>query len=114
MDCCRSARRLGGTDVKVVVRSGFDEMASPWEKEEALHEQIPIINMHVPKEFVHENGKLTGVKFEVVKAEYDAKGRRNLVPTGEPDVFMECDEVLVAIGQENAFLDREGHRPRVR
>ena len=104
MDCCRSARRLGGTDVKVVVRSGFDEMkASPWEKEEALHEQIPIINMHVPKEFVHENGKLTGVKFEVVKAEYDAKGRRNLVPTGEPDVFMECDEVLVAIGQENAF-----------
>ena len=104
MDCCRSARRLGGTDVKVVVRSGFDEMkASPWEKEEALHEQIPIINMHVPKEFVHENGNLTGVKFEVVKAEYDDKGRRNLVPTGEPDVFMECDEVLVAIGQENAF-----------
>ncbi len=104
MDCCRSARRLGGTDVKVVVRSGFDEMkASPWEKEEALHEQIPIINMHVPKEFVHENGKLLGVKFEIVKAEYDEKGRRNLVPTGEPDVFMECDEVLVAIGQENAF-----------
>ena len=104
MDCCRSARRLGGIDVKVVVRSGFDEMkASPWEKEEALHEQIPIINMHVPKEFVHESGKLTGVKFEVVKAEYDDKGRRKLVPTGEPDVFMECDEVLVAIGQENAF-----------
>jgi NADPH-dependent glutamate synthase beta subunit-like oxidoreductase len=104
MDCCRSARRLGGSDVKVVVRSGFDEMkASPWEKEDALREQIPIINMHVPKEFVHENGKLLGVRFEIVKAEYDEQGRRNLAPTGEPEVFMECDEVLVAIGQENAF-----------
>lgn len=104
MDCCRSARRLGGQDVKVVVRSGFDEMkASPWEKEEAIHEQIPIINMHVPKEFVHENGKLKGVLFEVVRAEYDEKGRRQLVPTGEADVLMECDEVLVAIGQENSF-----------
>ena len=104
MDCCRSARRLGGEDVKVVVRSGFDEMkASPWEKEDAIHESIPIINMHVPKEFVHYNGKLKGVRFEIVRAEYDAKGRRSLVPTGEPDVLMECDEVLVAIGQENSF-----------
>jgi formate dehydrogenase beta subunit len=50
MDCCRSARRLGGTDVKVVVRSGFEEMkASPWEKEDAVHEGIPILNFHVPK-----------------------------------------------------------------
>ena len=104
MDCCRSARRLGGKDVKVVVRSGFDEMkASPWEKEDAIHESIPIINMHVPKEFVHQNGKLTGVRFSIVKAEYDEKGRRKLVPTQAPDVLMECDEVLVAIGQENAF-----------
>ena len=104
MDCCRSARRLGGEDVKVVVRSGFDEMkASPWEKEDAIHENIPIINMRVPKEFVHENGKLTGVRFEIVKAEYDDGGRRKLVPTGEPDELMECDEVLVAIGQENSF-----------
>lgn len=104
MDCCRSARRLGGKDVKVVVRSGFDEMkASPWEKEDAIHENIPIINMHVPKEFVHQNGKLTGVRFSIVKAEYDEKGRRKLVPTHAPDVLMECDEVLVAIGQENAF-----------
>ena len=104
MDCCRSARRMGGEDVKVVVRSGFEEMkASPWEKEDAIHENIPIINMHVPKEFVHENGKLKGVRFEIVRAEYDAKGRRNLVPTGEPDAFIECDEVLVAIGQENSF-----------
>jgi NADPH-dependent glutamate synthase beta subunit-like oxidoreductase/ferredoxin len=104
MDCCRSARRLGGEDVKVVVRSGFEEMkASPWEKEDAIHENIPIINMQVPKEFVHDNGKLKGVLFEIVRAEYDAKGKRSLVPTGEPDVLMECDEVLVAIGQENSF-----------
>ena len=104
MDCCRSARRIGGEDVKVVVRSGFEEMkASPWEKEEAIHEGIPILNMLVPKEFVHDNGKLRGVLFEKVRAEYDAKGRRSLLPTGEPDTMMECDEVLVAIGQENAF-----------
>ncbi len=104
MDCCRSARRLGGEDVKVVVRSGFEEMkASPWEKEDALHEGIPIHNFLVPKEFVHDSGKLHGVLFEKVRAEYDAKGRRNLVSTGEPDVLMECDEVLVAIGQENTF-----------
>jgi NADPH-dependent glutamate synthase beta subunit-like oxidoreductase len=104
MDCCRSARRLGGTDVKVVVRSGFEEMkASPWEKEEAQHEGIPILNMLVPKEFKHDKGTLTGVMFEKVRAEYDAKGRRSLIPTGEPDVLMECDTVLIAIGQENAF-----------
>jgi formate dehydrogenase (NADP+) beta subunit len=104
MDCCRTARRLGGEDVKVIVRSGFEEMkASPWEKEDAMHEDIPIINFLVPKEVKHENGKIKGVLFEKVKAEYDAKGRRNLVPTGEPDPFYECDDVLVAIGQENAF-----------
>ena len=104
MDCCRSSRRLGGADVKVIVRSGFEEMkASPWEKEDAMHEGIPIINFHVPKAFVHEGGKLTGMSFEIVKAVYDAKGKRSLVPTGEPDAFFECDDVLVAVGQENAF-----------
>jgi NADPH-dependent glutamate synthase beta subunit-like oxidoreductase len=105
MDCCRSARRLGADDVKVIVRSGFDEMkASPWEKEDTLHEGIPIINFHVPKAFLHDaSGRLTGMSFEIVKAEYDAKGRRNLVPTGEPDAIVECDEVLIAVGQENAF-----------
>jgi len=104
MDCCRSARRLGGQDVKVIVRSGFDEMkASPWEKEDALHEGIPIVNFHVPRAFVHEDGVLKGMTFEVVRAEYDAQGRRSLVPTGEPDPFFECDDVLVAVGQENAF-----------
>jgi len=104
MDCCRSARRLGGTDVKVIVRSGFEEMkASPWEKEDAMHEGIPILNYHVPKAFVHQDGRLTGMTFEMVKAVYDERGRRSLVPTGDPEVFFECDEVLVAVGQENAF-----------
>ena len=104
MDCCRSARRLGGEQVDVVVRSGFEEMkASPWEKEDAMHEGIPIHNYLVPKEFTHENGKLTGITFEKVKAERDAKGRRKLVPSGEPDQHFPCDDVLVAVGQENAF-----------
>ncbi len=104
MDCCRTARRLGGQDVKVIVRSGFEEMkASPWEKEDAMHEDIPILNMLVPKSFSHDNGKLTGVTFEKVKAVRDEKGRRNLVPTGEPDQHFQCDDVLVAVGQENAF-----------
>ncbi len=104
MDCCRSARRMGGEDVKVIVRSGFEEMkASPWEKEDAMHEGIPILNYLVPKEFLHENGKLTGMVFEKVAAIHDERGRRKLVPTGEPDQRFDCDEVLIAVGQENAF-----------
>lgn len=104
MDCCRTARRLGGEDVKVIVRSGFEEMkASPWEKEDAMHEDIPILNYLAPKAFIHEGGRLTGVMFEKVRAEKDANGRRQLVPTGEPDQFFACDDVLVAVGQENAF-----------
>ena len=104
MDCCRSARRLGANDVKVIVRSGFEEMkASPWEKEDAMHEGIPIINYHVPKAVIHDNGTLTGMRFEIVRAVYDDKGRRSLVPTGEPDAVFDCDEVLIAVGQENAF-----------
>ena len=104
MDCCRSARRLGGEDVKVIVRSGFEEMkASPWEKEDAVREGIPIHNFLVPKAFLHKDGKLVGMTFEKVRAEYDAKGRRKLVHAGEPDQTFECDDVLVAVGQENAF-----------
>jgi NADPH-dependent glutamate synthase beta subunit-like oxidoreductase/ferredoxin len=104
MDCCRTSRRLGGSDVKVIVRSGFQEMkASPWEKEDAMHEGIPILNYLVPKAFVHEGGKLTGMTFEKVTAVYDDRGRRRLEPTGEPDQHFPCDDVLVAIGQENAF-----------
>jgi len=104
MDCCRSSRRLGGDEVKVIVRSGFDEMkAAPWEKEDAMHEGIPFLNFMVPKTFEHENGRLTGMTFEKVEAVYDDKGRRSLVPTGEPDVLVPCDDVLIAVGQENAF-----------
>ena len=104
MDCCRSAKRLGGRDVKVIVRSGFEEMkASPWEKEDAQHEGIEILNYHVPKSVRHDQGRIQGMTFEKVSAVYDDKGRRSLVPTGEPDVFVPCDTVLVAIGQENAF-----------
>ena len=104
MDCCRSSLRLGSKDVKVIVRSGYEEMkASPWEKEDAVHEGIPIINFHVPKRFVLERGKLVGMEFEVVKAEYDAAGKRSLVATGEPDAYFPCDTVLLAVGQENSF-----------
>jgi formate dehydrogenase beta subunit len=103
MDCCRTARRLGGENVKVVVRSPFAEMkASPWEKEDAQHEDIPIIDNHVPKSFVIENGKLKGMMFEKVQAVYE-NGKRKLVPVGGPDVFIEADDVLCAIGQENSF-----------
>ena len=104
MDCCRSARRLGSSDVKVIVRSGFEEMkASPWEKEDALHEGIPIINFHVPKSFEVQDGKLIGMYFTVVATVYSEQGERKLVPNGEPDIFLPCDTVLLAVGQENAF-----------
>ncbi|MCB0552121.1 MAG: FAD-dependent oxidoreductase [Phaeodactylibacter sp.] len=104
MDCCRTARRLGGEQVTVVVRSPFRDMkASPWEIEDAQREDIPILNNMPPKKFVVENGKLKGIVFEKVAAIYDEKGKRTLIPTGEPDVFLEADDVLIAIGQDNAF-----------
>ncbi len=103
MDCCRTARRLGGEDVKVVVRSEFEKMkASPWEIEDAIAEDIPIFNNHVPREFVHEDGQLKGMIFDKVDVVYDDAGKRSLVPTGE-EVFFEADDVLIAIGQDNAF-----------
>lgn len=104
MDCCRTSRRLGGDSVKVVVRSPFGEMkASPWEKEDAAHEDVEILDNHVPLSFEIREGKLTGMKFQKVTAVYDEKGKRQLIPTGEPDVFIEADEVLLAIGQQNSF-----------
>ncbi len=104
MDCCRTSRRLGGEKVTVVVRSPFETMkASPWEIEDAQREDIPILNNMPPKEFVIENGKLKGVLFEKVRAEYDENGKRSLIPTGEPDEFIEADDVIIAIGQDNAF-----------
>ncbi len=103
MDCCRTAIRLGGKDVRVVVRSPKSDMkASPWEIEDAQHEDIPMYENHNPKAFVTENGKLTGMLFELVEPVFDESGKRSLVPTGE-EVLMPCDDVLMAIGQLNSF-----------
>ena len=104
MDCCRTSLRLGSESVKVVVRSPRLEMkASPWEIEDAEREGVPMFENHTPKEFIVDDGKLVGMKFELVRAEYDDNGKRSLVPTGEPDVIIECDDVCIAIGQDNAF-----------
>ena len=104
MDCCRTARRLGGKNVKVVVRSPQADMkASDWEIEDALREDIPILENHTPMEFVVENGNLTGMKFDKVRAEYDENGRRSLISTGEEPVFIKADAILIAIGQDNSF-----------
>jgi NADPH-dependent glutamate synthase beta subunit-like oxidoreductase len=103
MDCCRTSKRLGGLEVTVTVRSPFATMkASPWEIEDAQHEGIPILENHAPKEFVIENDKLIGMRFDKVVPEYDVNGKRSLVPTGE-EVFIACDDVLIAVGQSNSF-----------
>lgn len=104
MDCCRTARRLGGEDVKIIVRSPRADMkASKWEIEDALSEDIPIHENLTPLEFIIEDGRLSGMRFEKVKPEIDDQGNRRLVPTGDDPVTFECDEVLLAIGQQNAF-----------
>ena len=76
MDCCRSSRRLGGKDIKVMARRprGFFK-ASPWELDDAEEEGVEIVINHAPKRFVIENGKLTGMEFE--RLEWDAEGARN-------------------------------------
>ncbi len=104
MDCCRTGLRLGGLDVKVTVRSPRRVMkASPWEIEDAEHEGIPIFDNHAPKEFLVENGRLKGVRFQIMREiGVDGGGRPKLAPSGEETVF-ECDDVLMAIGQENSF-----------
>lgn len=104
MDCCRMAKRLGGEDVKVVVRSPRGEMkASPWEIEDAEEEGIPIIDNYTPVEFVVKAGKLVGMRFQKVAPQYDAEGNRKLVATDESQVFFACDQVILAVGQLNAF-----------
>jgi NADPH-dependent glutamate synthase beta subunit-like oxidoreductase len=104
MDCCRTAVRLGGESVGVYVRSPQADMkASDWEIEEAEMENIPIFENHVPKKFLVKEGKLWGMLFEKVTAQYDENNKRKLIPTGEPLVTVECDDVLMAIGQDNAF-----------
>jgi len=103
MDCCRTALRLGAEKVNVLIRSPLAEMkASPWEIEDARVEGIPMQENHNPTAYVIEGGKLVGVRFEKVEAVYNESGRRKLVPTGE-EAFVECDNVLIAIGQSNAF-----------
>ena len=104
MDCCRSSLRLGAEDVKVIVRSPFSQMkASEWEIEDAMEENIPILENHVPKKFLHKEGKLFRMEFEKVEAVFDDEGNRSLVPTNDEPVIIECDDVLVAIGQDNSF-----------
>ena len=104
MDCCRTALRLGGMDVRVTVRSPRRVMkASPWEIEDAEHEGIPIFDNHSPKEFLLDKGRLAGVRFQKMReVGVDKSGRPKLEPSGEEVVF-ECDDVLMAIGQENSF-----------
>lgn len=104
MDCCRTSMRLGANEVNVIVRSPKADMkASPWEIEDAEREGIPMYENHTPLEFVIEKGKLVGMKFDRVVAEYDNNGKRSLISTGEEPVFVECDDVCIAIGQDNSF-----------
>ena len=104
MDCCRTARRLGGEQVAIAVRSTFDDMkASPWEKEDAIREGIPFKTNHSPLEYVVEDGKLKGMLFDKVESVYDESGKRRLQSTGEEPIFIEADDVIVAIGQGLSF-----------
>ena len=104
MDCCRTALRLGAEKVTVTVRSPRKVMkASDWEVKDALHEGIPILDNHAPKEFVIKDGRLAGVVFEkMIEQGVDGKGRPKLVASGEL-VTIDCDDVLMAVGQDNAF-----------
>jgi NADPH-dependent glutamate synthase beta subunit-like oxidoreductase len=103
MDCCRTSLRIGARDVKVMARKprGFFK-ASDWELEDAEEENVEIIVNHSPKEFVLEEGKLVGMTFELMEYNVDEQGRidRGTV-TGE--VTIPCDDVILAIGQDNAF-----------
>jgi NADPH-dependent glutamate synthase beta subunit-like oxidoreductase/ferredoxin len=99
MDCCRTSRRLGGNDIKVMARRprGFFK-ASPWELEDSEEEGVEIVINHAPKRFVIENGRLTGMEFEQLEWDEEAKKSR-LIDT----VVLPCDDVILAIGQDNAF-----------
>jgi len=103
MDCCRTAKRIGGEDVTVTVRSTYEAMkASPWEKEDTLGEGIPILANHSPREFIVEDGKLVAMTFNVVESSYNEDGKRTITETGEI-VKVECTDAIMAIGQDNAF-----------
>jgi NADPH-dependent glutamate synthase beta subunit-like oxidoreductase len=103
MDCCRTSLRLGATDVKVMARKprGFFK-ASEWELEDAEEENVDIMVNHSPKEFVYEDGKLVGIRFDLMEYNIDEAGRIDRgTSTGE--VVIPCDDVVLAIGQDNAF-----------
>jgi len=103
MDCCRSSLRLGAKDVKVIARKPRSFFkASDWELEDAEEERVEIVVNHSPKEFVIEAGKLTGMKFDELEYELDAAGEIVAQRTVR-EVFLPCDDVVLAIGQENAF-----------
>ena len=103
MDCCRSSLRLGAKDVKVIARKPRSFFkASDWELEDAEEERVEIVVNHLPKEFVIEAGKLTGMKFDELEYELDAAGEIVAQRTVR-EVFLPCDDVVLAIGQENAF-----------
>jgi len=102
MDCCRTALRLGGREVKVVARKPVTMLkASDWELEDALEEKIEMICNHAPEAFVVEDGRLTGVKFSQVEWYEDSSGE--LRSKKLKDIVIACDSVILAIGQDNAF-----------
>ena len=99
MDCCRSSRRLGGKDIKVMARRPRQYFkASPWELEDSEEEGVDIVINHAPQSFVVEDGKLKGMIFE--KLQWDGQGKRSVTIE---TVFYPADDVILAIGQENAF-----------
>ena len=101
MDCCRSAKRLGATDVKVIARKTRKYFkASPWELEDAEEEQVHILENLQPVRFVVENGKLTGMEFDRFSSEETPTGLKQQVTGRE---IIPCDTVVLAIGQDNAF-----------
>jgi len=102
MDCCRTSRRLGGTDIKVIARRSRPYFkASPWELEDAEEEGVEIVENHAPKRFVVENGVLVGMEFDRLEWTTDANGKQR--STVVETVVIPADAVILAIGQENAF-----------
>jgi NADPH-dependent glutamate synthase beta subunit-like oxidoreductase/ferredoxin len=101
MDCCRTSRRLGGRDVKVIARRSRPFFkASPWELEDAEEEGVEIVENHAPRRFVLENGRLVGLELDHLRW-FDDNGKAKSEVVGS--VVIPCDDVILAIGQENAF-----------
>jgi thioredoxin reductase/ferredoxin len=102
MDCCRTSLRLGAKEVKVMARKPRDFFkASEWELEDAEEENVEIVINHSPREFVIEDGRLVGMRFELM--EYDTEDGRIVEQRVVGEEFIPCDDVVLAIGQDNAF-----------